>query len=194
MIKLNDAIIRAALRRTLEARAKRAKRAIVLDEFSLSAGRTRADLVVVNGHLAGYEIKSDCDTLERLPEQMRLFNPVFDRMTIVVGWRYAAQAMRLVPSWWGIKLAEFGARGSVRFSTLRVTAQNPSQDASALASLLWREEAVAAASLLDLGFTATSQRKRVLVQHLAARLSRGQLRKTVCGSIKRREAWRVAAG
>src|SRR3712207_967810 len=110
---LNDGLIRSALRRHVVARARRAPGTAVCEEFSLNRGETRVDLAVVNGHLTAYEIKSDRDTLARLAGQMRVYNRVFDRLTLVFGWRLAAQALRLVPSWWGVRLAEWGPRGAV---------------------------------------------------------------------------------
>lgn len=193
MTTLNDAKIRIALRQTLNARVARARSAVLLDEFSLSAGRTRADLAVVNGHLCGYEIKSDRDTLERLPDQMRAFNSVFDRMTLVVGWRHAAGAMRLIPAWWGVQLVDTGSRGAVRFSTLRVSARNPSQHARAVAALLWRDEAVAAARQLNSSLPTRALSRRELTDYLAEQMSPSELRLTVCSSIKSRQSWRAAA-
>jgi len=39
---------------------------LVVDELGLKHGKCRADIAVINGHLMGYEIKSDDDSLRRL--------------------------------------------------------------------------------------------------------------------------------
>ena len=185
---LDDAAIRAALHRTLIARALRSPTAVAVDEFSLNGGDARVDLVVVNGHLSGYEIKSDRDTLARLPEQMRRYNAVLDRVTLIAGWRHAASAMRAVPQWWGVRLAELGPRGGVRFTTLRVGESNPAPNAWALAALLRRDETVAALEKFDRAAGTRSQPIRVLRQRLAACATIDELRSMIRAALKRRLA------
>mgnify|MGYP000284964948 CR=1 FL=1 len=38
---------------------------LVVDEFSISLGASRADIAVINGVIHGYELKSEYDSLER---------------------------------------------------------------------------------------------------------------------------------
>src|SRR5271154_5741007 len=46
---------------------------IILEEFALYGGINRADIAVLNGVSHGYEIKSDRDTLIRLPQQVQAY-------------------------------------------------------------------------------------------------------------------------
>ena len=63
---------------------------LVLDELGLRHGVARVDVAVVNGYLHGFEIKSDSDTLDRLPSQVTIYNAVLDRATLVVGEKHIA--------------------------------------------------------------------------------------------------------
>jgi len=60
-------------------------------------GDARIDLAVVNGKLHGYEIKSDADTLKRLPAQAEVYSAVFDLVTIVVGEHHLDTVRAIVP-------------------------------------------------------------------------------------------------
>lgn len=115
---------------------------LVLDELGLRHGTCRVDIAVVNGYLHGYEIKSDSDTLERLPSQVATYGLVLDRATLVVGERHLDKARPFVPAWWGIKVVTAGPRGGISFETAQPFAQNPTIDPLALAELLWRPEVV----------------------------------------------------
>lgn len=57
--------------------------ATVLPEFRV--GRNKADCVILNGSSTCYEIKSDFDNLDRLPEQLASYKKLFDKVYVVVG-------------------------------------------------------------------------------------------------------------
>ncbi|MEB6193834.1 sce7726 family protein [Pseudomonas aeruginosa] len=57
--------------------------ATVLPEFRV--GRSKADCVILNGSSTCYEIKSDFDNLDRLPEQLSSYRRIFDKTYVVVG-------------------------------------------------------------------------------------------------------------
>lgn len=57
--------------------------ATVLPEFRV--GRSKADCVILNGTSSCYEIKSDFDNLDRLPEQLNFYKKLFDKVFVVVG-------------------------------------------------------------------------------------------------------------
>lgn len=57
-------------------------------ELGIKHGKTRADIVIIGENLIGFEIKSDEDTLSRQTAQIRAYNDVFDKVTVVVGIRY----------------------------------------------------------------------------------------------------------
>src|SRR5690606_2972049 len=78
----------------------------------------------------------DRDSLRRLAAQAAFYGRVLDRATLVVGSRHATEAAALVPSWWGILIAESPDPG-IRFKQVRRGRRNPSRDHRALVELLW---------------------------------------------------------
>jgi len=138
----NDEAVRAALGVLLRERHAGDYKLRIIEEFGIEHGAARVDIAVVNGILHGYEIKSDRDTLLRLPEQMEAYNSVFDRVTLVVGKQHLFGAINIVPDWWGIVIAKIGANYSVVFNHIREAKNNPTQRSISIARLLWRDEAL----------------------------------------------------
>lgn len=138
----NDQIVRCALKTDLGKRHMEDKESRIIEELGIRHGSVRIDIAVINGRMHGYEIKSDRDTLERLPEQMVEFNAVFDRVTLVVGKQHLYRAIYIVPDWWGITIAKMNTDGQVFFQTIREPEDNKTQDKISIARLLWREEAL----------------------------------------------------
>lgn len=139
---MNDYQIRTALKQKLFSRHLSDPDTIIFDELGLRHGLARIDLVVVNSILHGFELKSDRDTLARLPNQARIYNSVLDHVTLVVGNRHADKALAIVPEWWGMILVDKRQCGEIHFSEIRQPHNNPSPDILAIAKLLWRKEAL----------------------------------------------------
>lgn len=57
---------------------------VISSEFSLNGTGIRADLAILDGCFYGVEIKSEADTLKRLPSQMEGYARYFDRTVLVV--------------------------------------------------------------------------------------------------------------
>ena len=130
---MRDRDIREALHRKVLKEHHGDTNTLVLNELGLRHGACRVDIAVVNGHLHGYEIKSDADTLERLPAQVTAYGAVLDRASLVVGEKYAEKAKALLPDWWGIRVATVGPRGAINFEAVQPIRTNPSIDPVALA-------------------------------------------------------------
>lgn len=145
LLHTNDKIIRKALRDSLSTElaeyCKRGYKAEIIEELGIRHGTARIDFAVINGIMHGYEIKSDRDTLDRLPEQVEEFNAVFDKLTVVVGKCHLYQAIHIVPDWWGIMLAKFNDSQLV-VQVIREPEYNREQVALSIARLLWKEEAL----------------------------------------------------
>lgn len=188
---MRDRDVRQALHTKVLHEHRDALDTLVLDEFGVRHGASRVDVVVVNGFLHGYEIKSDTDTLARLPSQIATYNEVFDRVTLVVGSKHAEKASFEIPDWWGIRVATEGARGGISFNVTRKAKKNPRINPVAVAELLWRDEVIE--ELQELGITGAVLRKprAVLYQHLAESLGIDELRDTVRRRLKQRKSWRV---
>lgn len=142
MTSTNDLIIRLALKEALNQRHSQDKKLRIIEEFGIQHGVARVDIAVLNGIAHGYEIKSDQDTLQRLPEQMDVFNSVFDKMTLVVGKNHLYEAINIVPDWWGIIVAKVNTSGSIVFNHIREEEFNKIQDSVSIARLLWKKEAL----------------------------------------------------
>lgn len=65
-------------------------------------GRSRADLVLLNGYATGIEIKSDLDTLSRLQSQIRDYMTVFPQTIVVSGARHVSEIIKAVPASTGV--------------------------------------------------------------------------------------------
>lgn len=142
MTPTSDLIIRPALKEFLEKYHADDEKVRIIEELGIHHGTSRIDIAVVNGILHGYEIKSDQDTLQRLPEQMDAFNAVFDKITLVVGKTHLYEAINMVPDWWGITVAKINPNTPVTFGLIREGDLNKRQDTVSIARLLWREEAL----------------------------------------------------
>jgi hypothetical protein len=162
----------------------------MLDELGILNGATRVDIVVINGQIEGYELKSERDTLERLPSQRDLYNKVIDRISLVVAENHRAAAEEIIPDWWGLAVASASGE-TVEVTRERLPEMNPQLDAAALASLLWRDEALVVLERYGAARGVKSKPREVLYDRLADVLDLGMLRAEVRAALKAREGWRA---
>jgi hypothetical protein len=101
-VALRDRDIRIKLTEWLAAEYAYDPTTVICHEFAVPRPSARIDLAVINGVLAGFEIKSELDTLSRLPRQIASFSCVFERATLVTTARHAVKARTILPDWWGI--------------------------------------------------------------------------------------------
>ncbi len=135
-----DVDIRKALLANLEVKYSDSSHDLIVEEFGCKTAR--ADVAVINGFLHAYEIKSDSDSLDRLPSQIDAYQGVFEYVTLICGRRLLERARTTIPKWWGLQRAEF-RDGSVLIHELRTAKPNPNQNAFAVARMLWKTEALA---------------------------------------------------
>lgn len=184
---VRDADIRLALVRALV--ECHDDRTLIVDEMALCEGDARIDVAVVNGALNGYEIKSERDTLCRLPSQCEAYGRAFDTLTIVLSGSHVDAVMKVVPEWWGI-LEAYEDAGEVRLRVLRDARSNPSVEAEAVAQLLWRDEVLDELRSRGLDKGLSGKSRRVLWQRLAAALPLSELGLIVRERLKARTRWR----
>jgi len=195
----NDKIIRKALRTVLEKELKQYKAekklpAEVFEELGISHGTARIDLAVVNGVMHGYEIKSDRDTLDRLPEQMKEYNAVFDKVTLVVGKRHLYHAINVIPEWWGILLAKKAGGRTVVFQEIRANGRNQHQEGISIARLLWRAEALRILEEKNSARGFRSKTRNVIYEKLVDILDQETLKQRVRDTLLiSRKNWRSGA-
>lgn len=164
-----------------------AQRTAVFEEFPVSGGRL--DLLTVSGpHLAGFEIKSDFDTLRRVNEQVAVFSLYCDTLTFVAGRRSALALLRDLPVWCGVSLAYRRTSRQIRIFTLRHPRPNPLVCAAASISLLRRDEMLAIVSRQAYAHTNRKNLQRVLLTH-----SFGNLRACLSAALMRRAGTRFDA-
>ena len=186
---IRDADIRSRLDALLQRRHSGEPDTIIRHEMSLCGWKRRIDIATLNGEFSGYEIKSDRDTLSRLPGQADLYGRVFDRVTLVVASRHHQQALDLVPEWWGIVVARRDD-GCVVLEPEREPAINPRLDAHALAQLLWRSEALEEMKARGLARGLSRQYRDDVVLALSQCVPVRELRAIVHARIKARPNWR----
>jgi hypothetical protein len=191
-IPTNDAIIRTALKKQLAGRHAQDEKVRIIDELGISHGASRIDIAVVNGIMHGYEIKSDQDTLQRLPEQIEIFNAVFDKMTLVVGKSHLYGAVNMIPDWWGILVAKI-TDDHISFNRIREDDFNYGQDGLSIARLLWKEEALRILEDAGEARGLYSKPRDIIYQRLSSVLDLQALGKKVRETIFVRTDWRPDA-
>ncbi len=63
----------------------------------MRAGASKADVVVLNGTSNAYEIKSERDSLARLPGQLRDYCSVYASVTVVAAERHLPEVLKIAP-------------------------------------------------------------------------------------------------
>ncbi len=190
---MRDIDIRRVLRETITLRHEGDADTLIVEELGLCQGIVRVDMAVVNGSIHGYEIKSERDTLARLPGQTDVYNRALDFVTIVAAQCHADKIRKneMVPGWWGVWTAAQD-EGCVRLESIREPQQNPEVSPFALAQLLWREEALLALGNLNLATGMRGKTRDKLWRRLAE-LELEMLGKIVRERLKQRGAgWRPA--
>ena len=178
----SEAVVRDALRQRVLAETYQARNTV--DEFWVPRSNERADLAVIGRWMDGFEIKTERDSLRRLPRQAIAYGRLFDRCTVVVAEKHTAGVEQLLPDWWGITTVH--VNGSVSFTKLRKPRTNPSLDPEILVRLLWRDEVVAA--LVDLGLDPDLQSPRAsLWRQLLQAATLSQLRRYVRRAVLSRD-------
>ena len=164
---------------------------LVIDELGLNYGRNRVDIVVINGEIHGYELKSDSDTLIRLPKQAECYSLVMDKVTLVVGEKHSKEAMGLIPEWWGVKVAVMGIRGGVRLITERHSKKNRNIDPFELLKLVWKDEVMELLSFkMDIDWRIKKLKKKDIYQLVVDNFTLDEIRDNTRAILKSRADWR----
>jgi hypothetical protein len=142
---LTEAVVRESLRQEVLATVPR--RAEAVYEFWVPRSNERADVVIIGTAMLGYEIKTDRDTLRRLPRQVEAYSRLFDRCTVILADRHLEAALAIVPEWWGVATI-LADRVPLSFRVVRSASPNRGVDPETLVRLLWRDEARSVLSAL----------------------------------------------
>ena len=180
-----EAAVREALRARVLAEASEVQQAV--PEFWVPRSHERADLAVIGQSMDAFEIKTEHDTLRRLPRQALAYARVFDRCTAVVAEKHREPALEMLPRWWGVTTVR--TNGSVVFNELRRRDFNPEVDPDTLVRLLWRDEAVTA--LAGLGREPDTRASRGSLWNELLRLPVAELKNIVRRAILHRDPSRA---
>lgn len=177
-----DADIRRALLQHL------AVHPLIIKEMGV-CGQVRCDVVALGEEMVGYEIKSDADTLRRLPRQVEWYSRVLDRAHVVTTERHLEGVQSVVSEWWGVMVAS-GPADDVRLQPLREAGVNPSLDTRSLVDLLWRPEALAALEARGLARGYRSKTFSAMADRLTEHVPPAELRSLVHRALTSRRGWR----
>lgn len=163
---------------------------LVVDELGLCQGDARIDMAVVNGKLHGYEIKSEEDTLNRLPSQITTYMKTLDYVTVVANSKHYAGLIKILPKECGIMIAS-EADGHIHLKTVKKSLKNRSVEPVSLAQLLWKNEVIS--FLENMGIRGIkSKPRKILWQLLAQNTPLHKLNAYVRKSLKQRPTgWRA---
>jgi hypothetical protein len=139
MTALRDRDVRKALLGRLHDRFGDDAQTRIVEELGLLHGDCRIDVAVINGQLSGFEIKSERDTLQRLPDQAATYSKIFDFVTLVAPPAHLQKAESWLPGWWGLTTVTRARGGRPVLRRVRQGARNRTVDLAALAHLLWRD-------------------------------------------------------
>jgi hypothetical protein len=142
-VAVRDLDVRAALVSALARQVGQRPHLLVPEVQVRWSVPARLDALLVSHRICGFEIKSDVDSLARLPRQIEAYGAVVERAVLVVGERHLEAASMMVPDWWNIWAAK--KRGeTVRISKVRGGRLNPIVSPLAVASFLSRDDLVIA--------------------------------------------------
>lgn len=163
---------------------------LVINEFDVCRGISRVDIAVINGKMHGYEIKSEQDTLERLPMQMDSYNKVFDKMTIVTGEKHLDKVTDIIPEWWGIYYITEN-KNKLVLKKKRSAKINRNIDILEVAQLLWRDELIKLLNSYDITKGLKSKTRLALSKLVSEKIPPKDVKDFVKNQLKLRTAWRA---
>ncbi|KLU67838.1 hypothetical protein DEAC_c02450 [Desulfosporosinus acididurans] len=159
-------------------------------EMDICYGSSRVDVAVVNGKMHGYEIKSERDSLERLPYQIKAYNMIFDTVSIVAANDHLEKVNTLIPEFWGIYSVEKN-KNEARLVRKRQAKINPSVDIFSVSQLLWKEELISLLMINGICKGIKSKTRQQLGRVAVEKIDCTVIKDFVRKSIKSREEWKA---
>ena len=181
---LNELEIKAALIDRLYDRGV-LKGAALINEMVVANWSRRADIVVANGSLQAFEIKSDLDSLKRLDGQLSAYLVRFDKVTVICTSRFTKDVLERTPS--SVEVLEaLREKDKVTFRVRRRGMIRPVREKHILLSYLLKSELVDLLSVpSEAGLTLRSRHELMMA---AGDLPVGVIRKKVLTSLRERYA------
>ncbi|MBG2839205.1 MULTISPECIES: sce7726 family protein [Proteus] len=188
---MKDQDIRCAVHHKLLKDSHLDPNCLIVDEFSISLGASRADIAVINGIIHGYELKSESDSLDRLPFQIQHYSSVMDKVTLVVAEKHLLGALKLIPDWWGVKTVSVGAKGAIHIKHLRSERLNRQHNSLILAQLLWKDECIDILQRWGCSKGYKSKPRFELWNIVAEKIPISDLRFEIRNALKKRVDWKT---
>jgi hypothetical protein len=114
---------------------------VITTEISVntSLGVKVADVVMSNGHLVAYEVKSELDNTDRLEEQIKGYSEIFDYVYVVF-WadRFNLDELELPKNVGAIEVFH-NKQNEVLFKKVKKAYKNTFLDVRKVANMLWKE-------------------------------------------------------
>lgn len=184
---MNDSDIRKVLHSHLEKINKKYGDTIIVDELDLCSGLSRIDVAVINGLIHGYEIKSEVDTLNRLPNQIKYYNKSLEKVALAINPPHLEKVINNIPEWWGIIIVAGDEKNTLK--EFRKAEKNPSVESQSLLQLLWKDELFS----ITEKYTIVSKRsatKKMLRETISQNLEVCEVSYEVREALKSRKNWR----
>lgn len=90
-VALNEQQVKALVLETYRQQRGNWAGDVIASEYRLGETSVRVDLAILGSNFVGIEIKSELDSLRRLPVQVRAYAQFFDRVIVVVSERHLAK-------------------------------------------------------------------------------------------------------
>lgn len=150
-------------------------------------GKSRADVVaVLPDSIIGFEIKSDSDSYQRLPKQIKFYDKFFDHNYIVVGKTHRRSVGEFVPEHWGIICIFDDENGKPRVEVLREAALNKKCKMRWQLSFLWRSELSHIQTLNNL-YKYANKSKLYVIKYLIEKVEPPLLKEQLCEELFERD-------
>lgn len=155
----------------------------IIEEWG-TMGRVVLDLAIIGeATLTGFEIKSDRDTLSRLPKQVRYYNFLCDYNYLVVSEKYSSVAEDHVPSSWGIIFV------TEQDIIIKRPAMENKNRLLYMVNSLWKDELISILKENNIkGYS--NKNCRQLSQLIIKNMNEYDVRKIVCHKLKCRIGWK----
>lgn len=167
------------------------KSTVVINELDVCFGSAIIDVVVINGKMHGFEIKSEHDTLERLHTQVKFYNKVFDTVTLVTFHKHLDKALEIIPHWWGIINVNKGNNGSIYLEMIRKPQLNSLIDNSRLAQMLWKNEQITLLEKYGYKKGVKSKTRKELSNIIGKYINEKDIKNFVRETLKNRKDWKA---
>ena len=160
---------------------------VIVEELDLTIAGARVDIAVVNGSLHAFEIKSEKDTLQRLPNQLQAYLKVFDFISVVTSKKHLQKVENILLDCIGLYICNEDL-GTIE--VYKTATPNPATESFHIAKLLRKDELFTIATDYEIKFKKTD-RHWTLCEMLSVYLSKEDLSLQVRKKLKQRENWKV---